>query len=166
MRWLYVFPLVIAVVLGAAGPAAAAARNYVDGADTLTDDWGNEPLIARGNFSNEVALWQAVLLADGELSSVADIDCDFGPRTHEATKRWQRKNGLRDDGVVGVNTWSKADDWIRPNLGYQVQYVGTVGHIWLIRHPGTYAYPYMYEMYRVNELKPVWTDKGTFAACV
>ena len=32
---------------------------------------------------------------------------NFGPKTEEAVKSWQRANGLLDDGVVGDGTWSK-----------------------------------------------------------
>jgi peptidoglycan hydrolase-like protein with peptidoglycan-binding domain len=32
---------------------------------------------------------------------------NFGPKTEEAVKAWQRANGLNDDGVVGNDTWNK-----------------------------------------------------------
>jgi putative chitinase len=32
---------------------------------------------------------------------------NFGPKTEEAVKTWQRANGLEDDGVVGDGTWNK-----------------------------------------------------------
>lgn len=32
---------------------------------------------------------------------------NFGPKTEEAVKAWQRANGLEDDGVVGDGTWNK-----------------------------------------------------------
>jgi len=32
---------------------------------------------------------------------------NFGPKTEDAVKAWQTKNGLTADGVVGPNTWSK-----------------------------------------------------------
>ena len=31
----------------------------------------------------------------------------FGPKTEAAVKSWQKANGLKDDGVVGDDTWSK-----------------------------------------------------------
>jgi putative chitinase len=34
-------------------------------------------------------------------------DGSFGPGTEKAVKEWQKKNGLKDDGVVGDTTWSK-----------------------------------------------------------
>ena len=32
-------------------------------------------------------------------------DGDFGPKTENAVKKWQKLNGLKDDGVVGPKTW-------------------------------------------------------------
>ena len=32
---------------------------------------------------------------------------NFGPKTEEAVKAWQRANGLTDDGIVGDGTWNK-----------------------------------------------------------
>ena len=34
-------------------------------------------------------------------------DGAFGLKTEEAVKSWQKANGLKDDGVVGDDTWSK-----------------------------------------------------------
>jgi predicted chitinase len=34
-------------------------------------------------------------------------DGDFGKNTETAVKKWQKDNGLKDDGVVGDVTWSK-----------------------------------------------------------
>lgn len=41
------------------------------------------------------------------------IDGIFGGGTAEAVKRFQQTNGLRNDGVVGDNTWNKMRDIIR-----------------------------------------------------
>jgi murein L,D-transpeptidase YcbB/YkuD len=35
------------------------------------------------------------------------VDGKLGPITHEAIKEFQRVHGLKDDGVVGRQTWSK-----------------------------------------------------------
>lgn len=32
---------------------------------------------------------------------------NFGPKTEDAVKAWQTKNGLTADGIVGPNTWTK-----------------------------------------------------------
>ncbi len=34
-----------------------------------------------------------------------EVDSDFGPRTEEAVKAFQRSRGLTDDGIVGKLTW-------------------------------------------------------------
>ena len=34
-------------------------------------------------------------------------DGNFGPNTEKSVKDWQKKNGLKDDGVVGDITWNK-----------------------------------------------------------
>lgn len=35
------------------------------------------------------------------------VDGDFGPKTEEAVKKFQRENGLTPDGIVGSKTWNK-----------------------------------------------------------
>lgn len=35
------------------------------------------------------------------------IDRDFGPKTLEAVKKYQRREGLKVDGIVGKETWRK-----------------------------------------------------------
>jgi len=34
------------------------------------------------------------------------VDGDFGPKTEKAVKKWQKENGLLDDGLVGPVTWN------------------------------------------------------------
>ncbi len=36
-----------------------------------------------------------------------EITGTFGPKTEDAVKKWQKENGLKDDGIVGKITWSK-----------------------------------------------------------
>lgn len=36
-----------------------------------------------------------------------EITGTFGPKTEAAVKKWQKENGLKDDGIVGKITWSK-----------------------------------------------------------
>jgi peptidoglycan hydrolase-like protein with peptidoglycan-binding domain len=52
-----------------------------------------------GSKGAEAMLVQAVI--------GAKADGDFGPKSVEALKAWQRANGLKDDGVVGPVTWEK-----------------------------------------------------------
>ena len=35
------------------------------------------------------------------------LDGKMGPQTRDAVKEFQRVHGLRDDGVVGKQTWAK-----------------------------------------------------------
>ena len=67
------------------------------------------PSADSNSHSNVVVLWQAVLVADDYLGN-ADLDCRFGAKTRSATKAWQRANNLDDDGIVGPQTLSKADN--------------------------------------------------------
>jgi hypothetical protein len=34
------------------------------------------------------------------------VDGKFGPNTERSVKAWQKKNGLKDDGIVGPKTWA------------------------------------------------------------
>ena len=34
------------------------------------------------------------------------VDGDFGSKTETAVKKWQKENGLKDDGIVGEKTWN------------------------------------------------------------
>jgi N-acetylmuramoyl-L-alanine amidase len=52
-----------------------------------------------GSKGTEAMLVQAVI--------GAKADGDFGPKSVEALKVWQRANGLKEDGVVGPVTWEK-----------------------------------------------------------
>lgn len=53
------------------------------------------------------------------------VDGDFGSRTEEALKRYQRKLGLRIDGVAGPATWYSLKDKVP--LGVRVLRPGLTG---------------------------------------
>lgn len=57
----------------------------------------------------------------------------FGPKTENAVKKWQRENGLEDDGIVGDITWSKMfDDSIDESINESLDILGLnklKGHI-------------------------------------
>ena len=57
------------------------------------------PTIRRGDRNDSVKLLQQKL-------GVEPLGI-FGPKTEEAVKAFQKKNGLTADGVVGKNTWDK-----------------------------------------------------------
>ena len=56
-------------------------------------------LLKRGDNNEDVKKLQAKL----GLEPIGN----FGPKTEDAVKVWQSKNGLPADGIVGPNTWNK-----------------------------------------------------------
>ncbi len=150
-RPFWMAPLAMVIAVGAiftSSPAQASiSQGYVAGSGVRTDDWGDEGEISTNSYRNSGAtgLWQWVLYADGAIESnggafdQADIDCDFGPNTVAATKSWQRDHDLTDDGRVGVNTFSKADNnLVGISNNEQVRYVGKKHTVWLAYADGPY----------------------------
>lgn len=70
-------------------------------------------LIKKGDKSDLVGDWQNFLR--GEKLYLGAIDDDFGNGTEIATKKFQEKNGLEPDGIVGNATYQKA---IRKGFDY------------------------------------------------
>jgi hypothetical protein len=64
------------------------------------------PIIKKGIKNDLVGDWQSFLR--GESIYFGLIDDDFGDKTHEATILFQKKYGLKDDGIVGKSTYDKA----------------------------------------------------------
>lgn len=48
---------------------------------------------------------------------VGQIDGIFGPNTEEAVRKFQRENGLQNDGVVGPETMAALDEQLRRDGG-------------------------------------------------
>lgn len=126
-----------------AGPVHASHANegaygtsFVDGAGALTDDFGdhygelgNSLCYGCGDSWNTdlVIMWQTILFSEGLIGGW-DIDGQFGAQTRDATRAWQRRYGLDDDGLVGNATWSKADQFLYwTNNGWVAKYVGVNG---------------------------------------
>ena len=63
-------------------------------------------IIKKGSEGELVKVWQAYLVCIG--IDPNGIDGDFGNGCHNATIKYQNANGLTADGIVGVNTWTKA----------------------------------------------------------
>jgi hypothetical protein len=63
------------------------------------------PVLKRGSKGDAVFLWQNFLVGKGILDQADSI---FGEDTENATKAYQRQQGIKDDGVVGSNTYGKA----------------------------------------------------------
>lgn len=55
------------------------------------------PTIKKGSKGNAVKIWQIII--------GVTVDGNFGAKTELATKNFQRKNGLTQDGIVGPKTW-------------------------------------------------------------
>jgi len=62
-------------------------------------------VLERGIKGKDVAAWQTFLKLQG---FAVTIDSDFGPGTERATKAFQARNSLREDGKVGPNTLAAA----------------------------------------------------------
>lgn len=59
----------------------------------------NMPVIKKGSKGKAVKVWQVII--------GAAIDGEFGKKTEDKTKEFQKEHGLKADGVVGKYTWSK-----------------------------------------------------------
>jgi hypothetical protein len=174
VRWLIV-PLLAVVTTLATTTTAEGSPNAVNGyGDTVTDDWGDNPEICWGcNFShntNIVGLWQHILYADG-LMGVSDVDCQFGPRTDDATRRWQSRHGVAMDGRVGRNTWGRADDKLAwSHDGFYVYYHGSQHPVRLFRGQrggtgGDYWIHYWNADRGVTDSTIVYFDRSTASFC-
>lgn len=64
-------------------------------------------LIRKGQQSEDVRKVQQRLIDLGYSCGACGADSIFGNGTLEAVKRFQRDNGLGQDGIVGIKTWSK-----------------------------------------------------------
>lgn len=82
--------------------------------DKVSYDYGDggkpapawRPTIRRGSKGTEVAYVQSILAGLGYDLGASGVDGDFGRKTEEAVKDFQRKHGLNPDGVVGPLTYS------------------------------------------------------------
>ncbi len=72
-----------------------------------------------GSTGPTVAIAQLGLLRAGYLTE--DPDGIFGQRTQSATIRFQRFNRLRQDGVIGSNTWTALQPWLLAYRDYTVR---------------------------------------------
>ena len=60
-------------------------------------------LLKKGSFGEEVKQWQLFLQSAGY--KIPYVDGAFGPATERETLKFQVKNGLKPDGIVGPKTW-------------------------------------------------------------
>lgn len=62
--------------------------------------------VSYGSSGSDVTELQKTLNQNGYQ---LDVDGKFGPKTQAAVKDYQSKNGLKVDGIAGVNTWGALD---------------------------------------------------------
>ena len=55
------------------------------------------PKIQKGKKGKAVKIWQIIV--------GAKVDGDFGSKTEASTKKFQKDNGLYQDGIVDVQEW-------------------------------------------------------------
>lgn len=64
------------------------------------------PVLEKGKDGEEVKAVQALLKGYGYSLGIWGVDGDFGNATVTAVQKFQKKNGLAADGIVGANTWA------------------------------------------------------------
>jgi peptidoglycan hydrolase-like protein with peptidoglycan-binding domain len=74
-----------------------------DPTSTAADLISPWPLVRRGDEEHPVRTLQHLLRERGQ---TVTVDGDFGPRTEDAVRAFQRRQGLAADGIVGPRTWS------------------------------------------------------------
>lgn len=72
-----------------------------------------------GSIGPTVSFAQLGLLRAGYLP--VEPDGIFGRLTQSAVLKFQRASGLRQDGVIGANTWKSLRPWLEGYLSYQVR---------------------------------------------
>lgn len=72
-----------------------------------TADKEKRPTIRLGSRGTNVTYLQQRLKAKGY--NVGKIDGDFGRKTENAVKAYQKDNGLKVDGIVGARTWKSLE---------------------------------------------------------
>lgn len=65
------------------------------------------PELSRGSKGKTVKALQLLLIGNGCSCGSYGADGDFGPATDAAVKKFQGKNNLQTDGIVGPKTWAK-----------------------------------------------------------
>jgi hypothetical protein len=91
--------------------------------------------IKKGSFGETVKQWQLFLQSAGY--KIPYVDGAFGPATERETLKFQAKNGLKPDGVVGPKTWAfvttvsdntpLSQRWPKQDYTSMVNFYGPVG---------------------------------------
>lgn len=92
-------------------------------------------LLKKGDFGQEVKQWQLFLQSAGY--KIPRADGAFGPITERETLKFQAKNGLKADGIVGPKTWQfitnvsnntpLSQRWPKQDYTSMVNFYGPVG---------------------------------------
>lgn len=92
-------------------------------------------VLKKGSFGEQVKQWQLFLQSAGY--KLPFVDGAFGPETERETIKFQAKNGLKPDGVVGPQTWRfitnvsqntpLSEKWPKQNYNDMVNFYGPVG---------------------------------------
>lgn len=92
-------------------------------------------VLQKGNVSEEVKQWQLFLQSAGY--KIPYVDGAFGPTTERETIKFQLKNGLKPDGIVGPKTWKFVTNvstntplsqrWPKQDYNSMVNFYGPVG---------------------------------------
>ena len=65
------------------------------------------PELSKGSSGDSVKALQILLIGYGHSCGDSGVDGDFGKATKDAVVKFQSKNGLDADGIVGPMTWAK-----------------------------------------------------------
>ena len=76
--------------------------------------------LRRGDRGAAVEMLQLALFRSGYLRE-SDIDGVFGVKTENAVRAFQAAFALSSDGIVGVNTWEKLQNFLRGYFEYTVK---------------------------------------------
>ena len=92
-------------------------------------------VLQKGDVNEEVKQWQLFLQSAGY--KIPYVDGAFGPATERETLKFQIKNGLKPDGVVGPKTWKfvtnistntpLSQKWPKQDYNSMVNFYGPVG---------------------------------------
>ena len=93
----------------------------VDESVSIPDQY-TPPILKRGSKGKWVTLLQTKLIQHGYSCGSTGADGDFGKNTEAAVKAFQRDNGLKDDGIVGSDTFNALDAPAK-------QYTVTIPHL-------------------------------------
>ena len=92
-------------------PAEIAGKKPTEDANATTEEKKTVNIelyvLRHGSQCTQVKALQTLLIGYGYSCGSAGVDCRFGNDTETAVKKFQRDNGLTDDGIVGANTWAK-----------------------------------------------------------